>query len=301
MRGLLEELTPLNPLADSNLVNLIIVAVAATGGIFLAIVLGGLLSALIVLGALELYFRAKIHQSSLEQYFKILCNSSQDTYDKLETFLIKKYPEHHDIAEYSKKLFNIFDRRDLVPMIAQMDAESLYRLHYRQICGQLTAVVNNEAVQRAANQALAPLTDVLTFLSSQRNRVLQTPFEVQSPKGEANDIARADLDLALREIDGIQAKLGNSISNATFPYVFLAWSMLYVPFLISTAIYLPFLHTDHAPPVSDWAWLFIPVLAFSKYALAMTLATLVGIVLSLGSAVFGGVAITWLDRILASK
>ena len=58
-------------LTRSDFVGHIIVVVATTVGIFLIIVLGGLLVGLIALGLLELFLRASIQKAALNEYFNI--------------------------------------------------------------------------------------------------------------------------------------------------------------------------------------------------------------------------------------
>lgn len=300
---------------DSSLISLILVAVVATGGIFLAVVLGGLLSGLMTLGALELHFRAKIQEVALKKYFRLsqfnaksVPQPAQDNASlALADFLRGKYDKslHGRIGDYSRQLSELEQKEKLVPTLAQMDAESLYRLHYRQICGQLATVVSNEAMQREQGKhlsAFTPLTDVLVFLSLRRNPILSIQQHEPAPAGTpplpperpAQPIEkRADLDLALREIDGIQATLGSSLSKETFPYVLTAWCIVYALALIGTAISLPFFTYSGSWFAASWT--------FVLHLLTIFAAAATGIVLALGSAVFGALTFTWFDRVLASK
>jgi hypothetical protein len=278
-------------LADSSLINLIIVAVATTGGIFLAVVLGGLLSALVTLGALEVGLRSIIQKNALANFFVMPDLESDLKRSPLYAFLLKRYSSDELASKYAQLFLNLVKQDRLVPILAQMDAGSLYRLHYRQICGQLMGVVNNEAMQREREHPFTPLTDVLVFLSNRRNEILRGPFAGRVNIVQASD-TRSDLDLALREIDGIQATLGNSISKATFPFVLGAWTVLYVPALIASVIYLPFSSSGAVIAVA---------VAVIQHLFVILVAALGARALSTGSAVFGAVAFTWLDRVLASK
>jgi hypothetical protein len=302
---------------DSSLLSLIIVAVVATGGIFLAVVLGGLLSGLMTLGALELHFRARIQEVALKKYFRLsqfkaepepAAQSAQGKPQSaslaLADFLRGKYDKslHDRIGDYSKQLMDLAQKEDLVPTLAQMDSESLYRLHYRQICGQFATVVSNEVMQQEQGKHLSgftPLTDVLVFLSLRRNPILSILQREPAPPGAAGVVPRppvekrADLDLALREIDGIQATLGSSLSKETFPYVLVAWCILYALALIGTAISLPFFTYSGSWFAASWTLVL--------HLLTIFAAAVTGIVLALGSAVFGALTFTWFDRFLASK
>jgi hypothetical protein len=298
---------------DSSLLTLIIVAVVATGGIFLAVVLGGLLSGLMTLGALELHFRARIQEVALKTYFRLSQFKTepeppaQSAPGKahaaplaLADFLRGKYDKslHDRIGDYSKQLMDLAQKEELVPTLAQMDSESLYRLHYRQICGQLATVVGNEAMQQQGKHlpAFTPLTDVLVFLSLRRNPILSILQRDPAPPGAGSPPpaeTRADLDLALREIDGIQATLGSSLNKETFPYVLMAWIILYALALVGTAISLPFFTYSGSWFAASWT--------FVLHLLTIFAAIVTGIVLALGSAVFGALTFTWFDRALASK
>jgi hypothetical protein len=274
-------------LFDSSLLKLIYFAVAVTGGIFLAVLLGGLLSALMTLGALELGYRAKIQKEALVEHFDVLANLNRGT---MVEALRKRHglgAEH--IADYIGHLAS--SKLELAPVLAQMSGDSLYRLHYRQICGQFMAVVQNEAISREAlseeegRNLFTPLTDVLQLLPIAR-RPEREGFERPTDR-------RSGLDLALREIDGIQARLGRSINNATFPFVLVAWSALYVPTLIISAYNLPlFTYTGGV---------FAIIWTLVQHVFVILIAALGGGVFALGSAVFGSVAFSWLDRIFASK
>jgi hypothetical protein len=280
----------MNSLLDSSLISLLVVAVAATGGIFLAVVLGGVVSALITLGALELGYRAKIQRSVLERYFRLGDEVPPlAAANPLQVFLAARYPVPAAPA-YAELLVQLDLKHTLVPALAQMDADGLYRLHYRQICGQLMGVVNNEALKKEGQQTVVtPLTDVLAFLSSRRTAVLRVPA-LQGPATTPDK--RSDLDLALREIDGIQATLGNGIGKATFPYMQLAWIAVYGVTLILAALSLPFSYTGSMGALS---------VTVVQHAFVVLGAALGGLVLAIGTAVFGAVAFTSLDRFLASK
>lgn len=302
---------------ESSPVSLLVVAVVASGGLFLVVTLGGLLSSLITLGALEISFRAKIQKSVLAKYFRLKQNKKADDNilslsryeENLRSYLSHKYknkPES-DVKKYINSLIKLESIGALVPTLAQMDPESLYRLHYRQICGQFQVVVNNEAMRRADASVYTPMIDILTFLSIQHNSVLQGNLvEI----GEAHpgrkrrsdsDWMRYELDIAMREIDGIQAVLGSSLSKETFPYVLMAWSILYIPIFMMTALsyysvsFSSLLFEFTFSSLLGIVWISI------KFIFVAFIAFLIGLSLALGSAVFGAVAFTWLDRILASK
>ncbi|WFU68645.1 hypothetical protein [Bradyrhizobium sp. CB2312] len=276
---------------DSSLLKLIFFAVLVTGGIFLAVLLGGLLSALMTLGALELGYRAKIQKDALAEHFNILRSASRDVI--AEVLRIRHGREAEHVADYIQSLAS--SGVALAPVLAQMTGDSLYWLHYRQICGQFMAVVQNEAMSREAlseedgRSFFTPLTDVLQLLPIARRP--DVFFERQSFERPTD--RRTGLDLALREIDGIQAKLGRSISDATFPVVLFAWSAVYVPTLVVSAFNLPFF--IYAGGFFAIAWTLL------QHVFVILLAAFVGGVFALGSAVFGSVAFTWLDRVFASK
>lgn len=244
----------MNAIAESSFLNLIAVAVLATGGLFLTVVLGGVLSAVLTLGALELHFRQSIQRRVLAEHFERLTEASTDL--------------------------------DQVLRSARVDPEALYRLHYRQIAGHLATVVNSEAAAMAEPISLAgpddprPLTDLL----SGRRRA---GSDLPPPRDE-----RALIDLALREIDVIQARLGSSLTSATFPYVCIAWILVYVPALLIAALNLPF--RFDGPP-------FQMFMVLMQFVTTIAVALLVALVLPIGSAVVGSVIFTWLDRILATK
>lgn len=274
-------------LFDSSLLKLIYFAVAVTGGIFLAVLLGGLLSALMTLGALELGYRSKIQKEALVEHFAVLAKLDP----RIVTEVLGKRHgfEAEQVTDYVQHLTS--SGLELAPVLAQMSGDSLYRLHYRQICGQFMAVVQNEAMSREASpeddgrSPLTPLTDVLQLLPIARRQ--------QRLRVERSTDRRSGLDLALREIDGIQARLGTSISNATFPVILAAWSMLYVPTLILSAYNLAMFSYTGGFFAITWTLV--------QHTFIILIAALIGCALALGSAVFGSVAFSWLDRISASK
>jgi hypothetical protein len=275
-------------LFDFGIIKLLAVVVVITGGIFVAVVLGGLLSALVTLGALELGLRARIHKNALVDYLERSRLPAE-----IRDFMTFRYKNRPGVefAHFTDLVRDHDAKGVLLPIAAQMEPNSFYRLYYQQICGQLVAVVNNEALLKTAGQVFAPLTDLLLCVASSRNTALRFNGLI-SKEDEDERSARAELDLVLREIDNIQAELGSSISKATFPVTVAVWILIYGPILVMAAIYLPFSYSGS-------------VLGFTstlvQHFLITAVALLGGIALSLGSAVFGSVAFSWLDRVLASK
>jgi hypothetical protein len=277
----------IDAVADSSFVDLVVVAAWITGGMFLAVILGGLLSAVVALGVLELFVRAQLQKRALESYFR---DFSASNHEKFRQFVLQKYEpptagsrsEWEPPAAIRDYLHTVgrIEAERRIPALAQMDANNLYRLHYRQICGQLMSVLNNEAMQQGP-VAITPLTDVLRFIASNRNPVLRGRL-IDRPE----NAPRADLEVALREIDGIQAELGNRISRSIFPAVFVVWTTLYAFPLLAKV----------ASTISAASWLLLA----QSLGLAL-MAVFLAAILALGTAVFAAVAFSWFDRILASK
>jgi hypothetical protein len=275
-----------------DLLNLLSVAAGVAAAVFLAITLAGIISALVLLGMLEIWLRRRIQEKAVHRYFFAL--NKADENPRLSVYISKTYPQEDSQGEiyFLLKRFSELGPR-VISALAQMNSESFFQLHYRQICGQLLAVINNEAMYasqitegapRASRLVTGPLTDLLLLLS-----VLRNPLSIEILPA-AKD-ARVALDRASREIDALQAYLGNAVNKVTFRFVAWTWAVLYALPLVGASTALIY---QQYPAGLGWGG-----------GLATSVGTLIAICLSaalaLGSAVSGAVVLALLDRLLASK
>jgi hypothetical protein len=270
-----------NLLPSSGFLELIAVAVTATGGIFLAVVLSGLLSALLTLGALELFFRAIIQRSALNRYLKSVRLRDNPAF---RDFLIRK---NGPIVAVDAYIGQLVDQSDLVPALAKIDGRTFYQLHYRQLCGQLASMIANEGLRL---QHYTPLSDVLGFIAESRGLTLVQPT---LPSAEDSDQKeRYFLDLALRQVDVIQAELGSQINKSVYGWTFGVWILFYLIALVFSWVHFS---------AGTGGGLLSMGLAMMQNIVLVVIAIVAAVPLAFGTAVFSGVAFIWLDRMFAAK
>jgi hypothetical protein len=277
---------------NSGLLTLIAVAVAFTGGIFLAVAISGVLSAFLTLGLLELFFRARMQRSALSRYFQGFTLG-----DDFYNFLRRRYGESDALSVYAGQIQELEPNRDILPALAKMDGRTFYQLHYRQLCGQLASVLANEGLRSGNRDFDAPLTDLLSFIAERRSKMRARARTAASPAGpgresDSGNEDRYYLELAMRQVDVVQAELGSHINRTVYGWTTGLWTATYVTvFTISWV--------DFALPAMTSATLM--ALAALKIVVLIAFAFLAGLLLAIGTAVFGGVAFTWLDRVFAAK
>ena len=309
----------MSSLLDNSLLNLITIAVLASGGTFFAVVLSGLLAALVMLGVFELFSRAKLQRSTLQKYsenfgglgsdrLRVLAQARDDTTDD------SRYTNLLYLQEMQKK-------GELFPYLAKMEGKTFYQLHYRQLCGQLADVVSSESARLEMSAFGSPLLDTLVCIAEIRGDVRAEELEpdsdqagmVSGPASSHPDYAnRYFTDLALRQIDVIQAELGSQISRTVFQRIMVVSTVLYLLTFISTGalhsiqnpftnvlsvgnnVVLSYVQAGYSALISlisDLVAAIISVLIAGILALALGFAT----------AAFGSVAFSWLDRSSTAK
>jgi hypothetical protein len=304
---------PWDSLLQSTILRFITVATTATGGIFLVVILSGVLSALLTLGALELFFRARIQRSVLLKYFARMdfgdfarfvsrrynIPLSPDVNRAIAQPTVQVQPGDPAIVVYSKSIANQFYARNFVSSLAQLDPNTFYQLHYRQLCGQLATVVTNEGLLFQTRRTFTPLSDVLAYISEKKAgtlNILTRTSESVEPSSDPNIISIEDryyLEKALRQIDAIQAELGNRINNVVYGYAVALWALFYFIILFFGA------SANLRIPGQAGFWAVAGQVV--EVVATMIFAFLVAMALAVGTAVFSSATFTWLDRVFASK
>ncbi len=213
-------------------------------------------------------------------------------YSDFALFISSRYHETSPVrnqayVEYVEKLLNT---GYFVPALANMEARTVYQLHYRQLCAQLASVLSNEGLRSEGNETYTPLTDVLGFIAeshggSQSGGILRRDTEL-SQMGD-----RYYLEIALRQIDVIQAELGSRINTIVYGYAASCWTIFYVLVLVSAATF------QAAQNQGVWS----SVSSAIENIFTGVFAFIIALALAIGTAVFSGAAFTWLDRVFASK
>jgi hypothetical protein len=162
----------------------------------------------------------------------------------------------------------------------QMPERVLCRLYYRQIAGQFLAAVN--VARTGGLEAKAP-TPVQAFL----RRFLAAADSRGRKSGSIEE--------AVRQIDVLQADLGDAVLRAVMKIMIASWWFIYIALgmLAGFQVLRELAATSGiAERSGEWA----------GYLGGVTIIAIVGgAILALGSAASGLVAFIWLDRITAAK
>jgi hypothetical protein len=221
----------------------------------LCVVVAGLMSGFVALGFVQIYARERIQRRVLHSYFDYVTPDGQ-------------YP-------------SAIVGASLAASLLQMPERVLCRLYYRQIAGQFLAAVNAEAAGGAKTETPGP---VGAFLLHYRR-----PAKGKVPQGNGG------IEDAVRQIDVLQADLGDAVLRAVMKTMIIAWWVIYanLGMLAGFQILRELTGTNQ---IADGSSGFIGYLA----GVFLT-ALLGGAVLALGSAAAGLVAFIWLDRTTAAQ
>jgi hypothetical protein len=213
----------------------------ATIAFFITVILSGVLSALVTLGVLEVFGRRTLQKNLMVRF---LSDGGRSGFGSLET--------------------------DTLAKLVGMTPDVLFSLQYRQLCGQIMAAINNEGA--AATEMESPSsTPLLDYLSGLYNR---GPVSRELP-------SRAKLEQAVREVDHLQAFLGERISSTVYGIVLTIW------FVIYTAVSLVVILNSNQ---SIW-----------PSVITVLLGLLLGGILAFATAIVSGILFVWLDRLIALK
>jgi hypothetical protein len=292
----------IDTLADAALLKYIGIAVFSSIGIFATVVFAGTLSALIALGVFALVSRDRIHRAELQKYCAPI-----NAANRLEIvdFIAQRYAgvpiAQIAAGRYADYLINHNERGDLLPAIMQIPAGTLYRLHHRQICGQLMAKLSTEGPLISGRKIATPLSDVFMFLAESSGLSagdkLKDAISFQGifigpafQAVDAEDTERNYVETATRQIDVIQANLGQRINTASYSYATVIWIFLYVILLTGAVT-----GVENVQGFLDY------IRAGAAYVVHWLLALFAAIVLGICTGVFSGVAFTWLDGRFTSR
>lgn len=230
-----------------------------------SIIIGGGVSGLVVLGLVQVYARERIQRKILFRFFG--------------------GPWRHYPSPFGAALMRLRFGRYSGPArnaanLLHMPERVLCRLYYRQISGQFLAAVNGEAT---GNRGSTPVIDWL----SNKNE--------GSPDEPAAGSSRSKLETAVRQIDILQAYLGDAVIKSVMRAMTVGWSLLYtIVGLAAQSSRFETLRTGGAVESGLWPWLVF-------WGPSAAVAVLIGLALGLCAAACGLVAFSWLDRFTAAK
>lgn len=151
----------------------------AVAGIFVTVLLSGVLSGIVAYGVIEIWRREKIQHQSIEEML-----NTERFYSKTEEY--REMPRYSELSE-----------------ILDLYRSDFYSLPYRQLCGLLAARVSADVSANASGDKPSALTDLLASrMASWRQ------FEPWSP-----DYFRKTAEQALAFIDKLQVRLSHAVAK----------------------------------------------------------------------------------------
>lgn len=244
-----------------SLLGMTAVVAWTTFHIAVAIILGGFVSGLVSLGFLQVYARERIQRVVLYRFFERPAPEAGFWRSGLMMFGFVERGANAKTAAY----------------IVGMPERALCRLYYRQISGQFLAELNAEAAQDGKRSQPTP------FLDHMRKGLKKGPT------------ATHEIDYAGRQIDVLQAQLGDAVTKSAMSAMTMIWGLFFLAVgIMASADRYDVLRSagELGPGVLAWLGFWVPYLAMAVAA---------ALVLGICAAACGLVALNALDRITAAK
>lgn len=178
----------------------------AMTGLFLTVMLTGILAGIVAFGILDLYQRGHVQRTATARFFAYGPRRTQS---------------------------------DFLPGVVGIDERYFWRLPYRQLCGQLAGHVSLELRNDESRGREASLTEYLAEHYGRRREYLRQTsddrrFETSSVRS-ANEAAQQ----ALQTIDGLQVVLAEEVQQAAARlvawFVYLTFAAICIPLAIFIA------------------------------------------------------------------
>jgi hypothetical protein len=246
-------------------------------GIFATVVLGGLLAGVIAFGVIDGGLRSWVQRRVIGRLVEGPLRKMRGDYFPIQEGML---PHSWD-RETIDALMQVAENRDGLAHFLRIDAQRLYELPYRQLCGQIasgiSAELHDDADDRTARSTFQPVTAMLVIAESVNN----------------GDHRRAMVDLepqharhrALQFIDTIQITLASAVFTTA------RWCAALFVALMLAAILFPSLNAFNM--YSDYR---STVLRAFGSMLAVAIAVIIVIALSYASTIVALITFRWVDR-----
>ncbi|MBY3575391.1 hypothetical protein HFN65_31125 [Rhizobium laguerreae] len=290
------------------MIDVIVTTSYAVAAISVIVILTGLLSGLIIYGAMEQFFRGPLQKAVISSITAPLTSR-----DRLIAYLVHDR-EDREFYRVTRGILNeLTSGVNAFPILLGVPESNFFRLPFRQLCGQLISSVSSEAASfredAGADDRFPGLIEVLSFLALNRPNGLR--FISRAPpdyslKESITDSTRRELEdnwnrlgnlpnevkleLATSEVDQIQITLASHISRVVFWSAFAFWSVGLIWITASALRGIALVEPQNQGLIfllRDTWW--------------FGTAVFVALLLALAAAVTATVSYTWLDNSLANR
>lgn len=236
----------------------------AIAGVFVAIMLGGIMSGLVTFGLIEFLFRRLIQKATVIEFVERPVRSALNKRGKdgempwilrrrrYSSRSFEPGPDQDRFrrwrAEYMRALEAVWLREGkLVPTLLGIPAAAAYALHGRQLCGQVAARLNRESMEGSGAQFVAtPAIDTLLMakfvLEDERKFPLVAPMSRAEEQDEAARVLalsrQADAEQAMSMVDVMQIEMANAVKGWAFLFSAIIVVFMFSAVLLSASTYL---------------------------------------------------------------
>lgn len=256
----------------------------AAAGIFVTVMLSGILAGIIAFGLIDGVFRRTVQA---EVVHRLLDRPVADFLQQGRSDWVVHFPQGRAIIE----ALRIMSKGGaLLPKLLQMDEERLFALPYRQLCGQIANVIASETTQPVddpggAYPPYVPVPGRLTLAMAIADQMAKAGSDWEFPPNENGFIRMR----ALAFLDTIQIALGTAVLQRA------RWIAAALVLLIVVAILAPNwqamnMFADRTSALHDIGAI-----------IALFVAPVIGLLLANAAAIVAGLTFRWIDRIASAR
>ena len=261
----------------------------AIAGLFIAVVLSGLLAGTVTYGIIELKLRSTVQSQVLRDLDLALVRAlSRRGFRSCAIRVVSARTPGRGFAEtsyyaekYLARLESTARRGEAISKQVGLPGDALCRLPYRQLCGQIAAKVNAEMVAAEDKRSPGVLTDILAAVSLHRDRGRRLRDRDIDSK---TLVARA-----IAEIDFLQLRLSEAVNRRAYSLSAAMIAILFVTLAIPGAPYLNLAADNDAF-----------ILRGVGLAFALLMAVIFMVLLAMAASVVAALTFRWLDRVASA-
>ena len=252
----------------------------AVAGIFITVLLSGILAGIVAYGLIEKWFREQTQRNVVT------------------TLLQREYAEPPE-RERSKEKTEDAGARRLMSLL-DLDDSDFYSLPYRQLCGLLAARVSADVAAAAATSAAADAEAAAAVKTATESaasedapksvaRVLAAHMKPLSVTPEPPTI-RKDAERALAFVDKLQVKLAEAVASRAFNISTVIVTLIFTGLFIPAANALQIFNESS----------YLLVRSFGMMV-SLTIAVLILGCLAFGSVIVASLTFRWIDRLASAR
>lgn len=251
-------------------------------GIFVTIILSGVLAGIIAFGLIDTGQRKATQQRILERLVEAPVRAALED-DEANDFVPRNVSDHHGWAWHTMDLLTK-GKPTLFVEILRLDPDLLYRLPYRQLCGKIANAIGGEAFDgpHAHEPRFQPATMMLLIAENATRPISQHLYADIS-----YGIAKVR---ALAFVDSIQISLADAVQHRAQSISFCVIAVILLSLLVPSLHALNIFATEHS--------LFLRSVGGVS---AIVCAAALLFMLSLAATIVATLTFSWIDRFASAR